>query len=104
MLSPDSGDVTVALLSQISQQLAAISNGSAAPVPSLVVTPASTSGDHLQAITCSPAYQKHSFEVSIELADENTLFTKSIAQELQLAYRRAGRALTSEQIIQTRVI
>ncbi|KAI0090792.1 hypothetical protein BDY19DRAFT_992203 [Irpex rosettiformis] len=66
--------------------LEAISNTPA--VPTLLVTPPApgVTSDQYQSITCTPPFQKHSFE------------------ELRLAQRRTGRDLTSEQIIQMRVI
>ncbi|KAI0821327.1 hypothetical protein BC629DRAFT_1460027 [Irpex lacteus] len=66
--------------------------GSSRSIPSLLVTPpvtAPASGprtDQFQSITCTPPFQKHSFE------------------ELRLAHRRTGREMTSDQIFQARVI
>ncbi|KAI0343588.1 hypothetical protein BDW22DRAFT_1356049 [Trametopsis cervina] len=62
------------------------------PVPTLLITPPSLSSssgptsDQYQSITCAPPFDKHSFE------------------ELHLAYRRTGRAVTSEQIIAARIV
>jgi len=57
-------------------------------VPTLMVTPPAlnTGNEQFESITCTPSFEKHSFE------------------ELQLAYRRVGRELNSEQIVQMKAV
>jgi hypothetical protein len=85
MLSVDSGNQTVALLSQLSQQLAAISNGTSLPPP----PPVNTSPPNLNSIIRVNILWLLSFALNITCALMATLVQQWSRQYMELPQRRS---------------